>query len=52
MLNYVEEKSSSMNGAFYRKFLWEVKKLEVFREEKMEKAKVRKELNVELFIVE
>ena len=48
MLNYFEEKFSSMNGAFYRKFLWEIKKFEVIGEEKMEKTKARKEVNVEV----
>ena len=38
---------------FYKKFLWKVKKSEgMIREDKMEKTKARKEVNVELFIVE
>ena len=38
---------------FYKKFLWEVKKTrEIIREEKIEKTKARKEVNVELLIAE
>ena len=38
---------------FIRRFLWKVKKIrETIGEEKMEKTKARKEVNVELFIVE
>ena len=35
---------------FYKKFLW--KDHRVYREEKMENKKARKEVNVELFIAE
>ena len=42
-----------MIGFFIRRFLWKVKKIrEAIREEKMEKTKARKEVNIELFIVE
>ena len=37
---------------FNKKFLRELKKLEVIKEEKMEKTKAGKEVNVELYIVE
>ena len=53
MLNYFEEKSDLMNGAkirwfvFYKKFLRKNQRDD--GEEKMEKIKVWKEVNVELF---
>ena len=59
MLNYFEEnlvyemELKSGDLFFYKTFFVEVKKIrEAIGEEKMEKTKARKEVNVELFIVE
>ena len=58
MLSYFEEKSSLMNGTsgdffFFYKFLWKDHSGDrVIEKKKMEKTKVQKEVNVELFIVE
>ena len=58
MLNYFEEKSTLMSlnqviCLFNKRFLWKVKKIRrLITEEKMEKTKAPKKVNIELFIVE